>query len=164
MIAGTNNVAANTFPLPVTAGTGATGASTSSGTGSLAALVSTIPGGGLGENSFLQLLVTQLEYQNPLAPTGNTQFVTQLAQFSSLEQMTNISSQEGQVVSGISQLSAAANLGQAYALLGDTVSLTAANGNAVSGTVSAVNTSGGQVNVVVAGQAYPLADLTSVSK
>lgn len=164
MITSINGVSTNAATLAAVAGTDTSATAGTGGTVSPAPLVSTIPGGGLGENSFLQLLVTQLKYQNPLAPTDNTQFVSQLAQFSSLEQMTKVSSQEGQVVSGISQLAAAANLGQAYALLGDTVSLADANGNTFSGTVSAVNTSGGQVNVVVAGRTYPLADLTSVSK
>ncbi len=45
----------------------------------------------LGKDEFLQLLVTKLEYQDPLNPTSDEDFVAQLAQFSSLEQMTNIS-------------------------------------------------------------------------
>jgi flagellar basal-body rod modification protein FlgD len=39
------------------------------------------------EQTFLQLLVAQIKNQNPLNPTDGTQFVTQLAQFSQLEQM-----------------------------------------------------------------------------
>jgi len=38
------------------------------------------------EQTFLQLLVAQLQYQDPLQPADGTQFVTQLAQFSDLEQ------------------------------------------------------------------------------
>ena len=38
------------------------------------------------ENTFLQLLVAQIKNQNPLNPTDGTQFVSQLAQFSQLEQ------------------------------------------------------------------------------
>jgi len=45
----------------------------------------------LGKDSFLQLLVTQMQNQNPLDPQDNTQFVAQLAQFSSLETMQNLS-------------------------------------------------------------------------
>ena len=40
----------------------------------------------MGQEDFLQLLVTQLKNQDPLKPTDNTEFVAQLAQFSQLEQ------------------------------------------------------------------------------
>jgi flagellar basal-body rod modification protein FlgD len=42
------------------------------------------------ENQFLQLLVAQLQSQNPLDPMDGTQFVTQLAQFSSLQELTGM--------------------------------------------------------------------------
>jgi len=42
------------------------------------------------KNQFLQLLVAQLKGQNPLDPKDGTEFVSQLAQFSSLEQLINI--------------------------------------------------------------------------
>ena len=44
------------------------------------------------QNQFLQLLVAQLKGQNPLEPLDGTQFVTQLAQFSSLEELAGIHS------------------------------------------------------------------------
>lgn len=44
----------------------------------------------LGRDAFLQLLMTQMQYQDPLNPMDNTEFVAQLAQFSALEQMTNL--------------------------------------------------------------------------
>ncbi len=50
----------------------------------------TAAGGQLGENTFLQLLVAQLKYQDPMQPVDNTQFVTQLAQFQSLSMLTSI--------------------------------------------------------------------------
>jgi flagellar basal-body rod modification protein FlgD len=45
---------------------------------------------GLGRDAFLQLLVTQMSHQNPLQPQEDGAFIAQLAQFSSLEQLTNI--------------------------------------------------------------------------
>ncbi|MBI6704059.1 flagellar hook assembly protein FlgD [Pseudomonas viridiflava] len=46
--------------------------------------------GTLGKDSFLQLLVTQMKNQNPLDPQDNTEFVAQLAQFSSVESLQNL--------------------------------------------------------------------------
>lgn len=45
----------------------------------------------LGKDDFLALLVAQLQYQNPLEPQSDTEFIAQLAQFSSLSYMQNMS-------------------------------------------------------------------------
>src|SRR5512140_1111594 len=45
----------------------------------------------LGKDDFLQLLVTKLQHQDPLNPQDDAEYISQLAQFSSLEQMKNIS-------------------------------------------------------------------------
>jgi flagellar basal-body rod modification protein FlgD len=44
----------------------------------------------LGRDAFLSLLVTQLQHQNPLEPQADGEFLAQLAQFSSLEQLQDI--------------------------------------------------------------------------
>ena len=44
----------------------------------------------LGKDEFLNLLVTQMQYQDPLEPSSDTEYIAQLAQFSSLEQMQNL--------------------------------------------------------------------------
>ena len=45
----------------------------------------------LGRDAFLNLLVTQLQHQDPMQPQANGEFIAQLAQFSSLEQLTTMS-------------------------------------------------------------------------
>ena len=47
---------------------------------------------GLGKDAFMSLLVTQMQHQNPLEPQADGEFLAQLAQFSSLEQLTNMNS------------------------------------------------------------------------
>lgn len=76
----------------------------------------------LGKEDFLRLLVTQLQNQDPLQPMENTQFVAQLAQFSSLEQLTNMNDQLAGVQLGQlsqSNLQAAALVGQEITARGD---------------------------------------------
>ena len=54
--------------------------------------VDRIEGEELGRDAFLELLVTQLAHQDPLDPMDNREFITQMAQFSELEQMENLNS------------------------------------------------------------------------
>lgn len=72
-------------------------------------------GGNLGKDDFLRLMMTQMQNQDPLSPMDNTQMVAQMAQFTSVEQLVNISDQ----LSKMSQ-----SLGNNSGLIGKEVSWT----------------------------------------
>lgn len=77
----------------------------------------------LGKDEFLQLLVTQMQYQDPLNPTSDTEFIAQMAQFSSLEQMQNLNTSFSHY--------------KAYSLVGQDITASV-NGNIIEGVVDAV--------------------------
>lgn len=77
----------------------------------------------LGKDDFLNLLVTQLQFQDPLNPMDSADFTAQLAQFSSLEQLTNMNTQLGELTAAQTALTNS----QAVAYIGRTV---LSNGNA----------------------------------
>jgi flagellar basal-body rod modification protein FlgD len=64
-------------------------------------------GGIANESTFLTLLVAQLKNQDPMSPADSTQFVTQLAQFSSLEQLQNINTNVGNIETVVNPTAAA---------------------------------------------------------
>lgn len=88
---------------PVNGVTGSSASSGSTNTPSSAGLGSTAP----SEQMFLKLLVAQLQNQDPLNPTDSTQFVSQLAQFSELEQVMAIRSDADQIATAQSAAGAA---------------------------------------------------------
>lgn len=74
----------------------------------------------LGKDDFLKLLLTQLTNQDPTSPMEDTQFISQMAQFSSLEQMTNMNESFKKMVSVINSSQAASTLGKSVEIdIGD---------------------------------------------
>jgi len=75
----------------------------------------------LGKDDFLKLLITQLSNQDPTSPMEDTEFISQMAQFSSLEQMTNMSTSFTKMASFLNSSEAASTLGKTVELnVGDT--------------------------------------------
>ena len=92
---------------PPAAGTSSSSSSSTSDPSAAA----TLQADGLGENAFLNLLVTQMQNQDPLDPEDNTTFLAQLAQFSSLEQLTGIKTDTDSLVTDLSAGASATGTG-----------------------------------------------------
>ena len=72
----------------------------------------------LDKDAFLQLLVTQMRYQDPLDPQDNSEYVAQLAQFSALEQMTNVYKSVSEVSQIVSNIDTSVLVGQLSSMIG----------------------------------------------
>ncbi len=107
----------------------------------------------LGKDDFLKLLLTQMSHQDPTAPVDNNQFIAQMAQFSSLEQMYNMSN-------GFNKLAAMLNHSEASETLGKNVEIDAGD-SVVSGTVQGF-TRGDAPQVMVNGTFYDMNKIKAV--
>jgi flagellar basal-body rod modification protein FlgD len=93
----------------------------------------------LGKDDFLKLLVAQMQNQDPMNPTDSTASIAQMAQFSSLEQMTNISTSMDKLNTNMTNYFQQSALTQGAALIGKTVSGVDTDGKTpIEGTVEAV--------------------------
>jgi flagellar basal-body rod modification protein FlgD len=105
---------------------------------------------------FLQLLVAQMRYQDPMNPTDSSQFLAQSAQFTALEKMQDVADQTAKMLSAQMAFGASG-------LVGKQVSWTDSDGATKSGTVDGV-TFGVDGPVLSSGDAtFPLTSLLSVS-
>jgi flagellar basal-body rod modification protein FlgD len=110
----------------------------------------------LGKDDFLKLLSSQLEYQDPMQPMDNNQFMGQMAQFTTLEQTTNMSS-------AMQKLATTSQFSQGVGLLGRTVDWADADAKTSgSGTVTSVSLQDGSVVVKVGDTVVPTANITGV--
>ena len=88
----------------------------------------------LGKDDFLKMLLAQLKNQDPLKPVDGTDFAAQLAQFTSLEQLTNMSTQ----MANMSSAQNASTEAQSIALIGKQVTTTAGDSVVVNGDSTAL--------------------------
>ncbi len=110
-------------------------------------------GSGMDKDAFLQLLVAQMRYQDPLEPTSNTEFISQYAQFSQVEQLQN--------------MAASMDLQRASSLVGQQVRVknTSSSGdvNYEEGKVDYVTYENGKAYLSVNGELYSIDDLDTVA-
>ena len=109
----------------------------------------------LGKDDFMKILITQLQNQDPTKPMEDKEFIAQMAQFSTLEQMTNLSGEFG-------RMSRSVQSAQAFTLLGKNVEILD-NGTFVNGIVEAVS-GGDYPQLKINGQFYDYTNLTAVKK
>lgn len=112
-----------------------------------------IPSQQLGKDDFLKLLITQLSNQDPTSPMEDTQFISQMAQFSSLEQMTNMNE-------SFNKLAVMINSSQATNTLGKTVEVDVGDSN-MQGVVEATSF-GENPQVMINGMYYDLNKIKAV--
>ena len=124
---------------PITGTTTATAATTGTSSKTAANQI-------LGKDDFLKLMVAQMKNQDPMNPADDKDNIAQMAQFSSLEQITNLANATQDLANRLS-------LTQNVGLLGHTVTYTGTDGSAVSGMVDGLNlTTDGKATLSVAGQ------------
>lgn len=103
----------------------------------------------LGKDDFLKLLVTQLSHQDPLAPMEDKDFIAQMAQFTSLEQMKNMNT--------------STQITQATASIGKQVTWADDTGKEQTGVVSAVRIVSGEPQLVIGDQNIALSKIIKIS-
>ncbi len=102
----------------------------------------------LNQKDFLQLLVTQMQNQNPLSPQSDTQMAAEMAQFASLQQSSDMSTSLGML--------------QADSLLGSTVTLQVDPNTITAGVVQGVVLQNGKPQILVNGATYNLNQVVAV--
>ena len=109
----------------------------------------------MGKDDFLKILITQLTTQDPTSPMQDKDFIAQMAQFSSLEQMTNMSTNFGKVQDVLSASQAVSTLGKNVEIL--------SGGSLVKGLVTEV-TPGQFPQVLVGNKYYDYASVQKISQ
>lgn len=98
------------------------------------AAVGATQGNGMSQQDFIKILMTQMTYQDPLKPMDNEQFMAQMAQFTALQQTTDLNTNLVQLIQNQAALSS-------VGLLGRSVDITTASGS-TTGTVQGLSYSG----------------------
>ena len=111
--------------------------------------------GNLTSGSFLQLLTVQLKNQDPMNPMDPTAMLSQLAQFTSLQQSQETNTQ-------LASAQKQNTLSQGAAMVGHDLRIQLQNGTQVEGTVQQVSWSGGAMALQINGTQYPMSTIAAI--
>lgn len=109
----------------------------------------------LGQDDFLKLLAQQFQAQDPLQPMDNTAFIAQMAQFSSLQQSSDMDK-------NITSLLADQQKATANSYLGHRVTVNKSDGTMDTGDVTSIDLSGTTPQLMVNGTGYPVSAVVTV--
>ena len=118
----------------------------------------------LGKDEFLKLLTTELRNQDPLQPMDNKDFVAQMAQFSSLEQMNNVANSMDELKNSLMGIYQQSLLTQGAALIGKNVTGIDPDGATINGIVEAVKWLDGNPQLQIGDKLLDLSLVTEVSE
>ena len=107
----------------------------------------------VSKDTFLQLMVKQMQYPDPLDPMDNSEYLSQLAQFSALEQMTNVASTMEKVNTLVENMDTSLLVGQLTNMIDKDVQWTSTSSEGITsvttGTVKGVSISDGAPSLIV---------------
>lgn len=103
----------------------------------------------LGSADFMKLLAVQFKSQDPMKPMEDTAFISQMAQFTALQQSQSLTTE-------MAKLSTGQQLATANTYLGQQVTVDTGKGGTVNGLVSAVQINKDGPSIIVGGVTYPL--------
>jgi flagellar basal-body rod modification protein FlgD len=142
--------------MAITAASAARASTSTTGTNNNASPTSTLgKAAGLGKDDFMQLLMAQLKNQDPMKPMEDKEFITQLAQFSSLEAIEKMTEQ-------MEELTGSQMLMQAATLIGKNVSAKLPSGEVVTGQITQVKMMDGKPVAVVNGKDVDTSLITQI--
>ena len=112
-------------------------------------------GGNLGKNDFLRLLTAQLQHQDPMNPQDDKGFIGQMAQFSALEQTTNMAA-------ALERYGTSQQVTQSIGLIGHEVDAQDSSGVKLTGKVDSVNIAAGSIVITVGSTKLSLGQILEV--
>lgn len=138
--------------MSTTTGTNSVG---NTGTGVAADTNVSNPAAALGQDAFLKLLVAQMQYQDPMSPSDNQQFIQEQATFSTVEALNSLKETT-------TAMQASQEFAQGVALIGKNVTYVGTDGTIGSGLVSAVSNASGTVQLKVGSAAVDASTVVQV--